>query len=288
MTRVRIAAGRMTSPVSRFFDGSPRLHYLEWHPHGTRTLVLLHGGSANAWWWQALAESIAPRFRLLALDQRGHGESQAVKPPRYRPEDYARDLARFVKHCRLGHAIVVGHSMGGINALAFANRHPEAVRAVVVVDAPLTSSPRRDHFLRRLKGLPVVIYPDLETAKTRFRLIPKEGDIPAQTVAAIAEHSLTRMPDGRYTLKFDRESFIGEDAIDALAAVRTVRAPVLLIRGELSNLMTVDAARRAVESNPLVRLVTIPRAHHHILLERPEPLARAIERFASELNRRRQ
>ena len=201
MTSVRVAAGPMDSPVSHFFDGSPRLHYLEWHPRGGRTLVLLHGGSANAWWWQALAESIAPRFRLLALDQRGHGDSQAVKPPRYRPEDYARDLARFVKHCRLGRAIVVGHSMGGINALAFANHHPEAVRAVIVVDAPLTSSPRRDHFLRRLTGLPVVIYPDLETAKARFRLMPREGDIPAQIVAAIAEHSLTRMPDGRYTLK---------------------------------------------------------------------------------------
>ena len=283
MTSVRVAAGPMDSPVSHFFDGSPRLHYLEWHPRGGRTLVLLHGGSANAWWWQALAESIAPRFRLLALDQRGHGDSQAVKPPRYRPEDYARDLARFVKHCRLGRAIVVGHSMGGINALAFANHHPEAVRAVIVVDAPLTSSPRRDHFLRRLTGLPVVIYPDLETAKARFRLMPREGDIPAQIVAAIAEHSLTRMPDGRYTLKFDRESFVGEDGLHVLDVIKTVRAPVLLIRGELSKLMTVDAVQRAIESNPLVRLVTIPRAHHHILLERPEPLARAIERFVDEL-----
>ncbi len=287
MTRTHHSAGPTHVPASRFLDGSPRLHYLEWHPHAARTLILLHGGSGNAWWWQPLAEAIASKFRLLALDQRGHGESQAADPPRYRPEDYARDLARFVKHLELGSAIVVGHSMGGINALAFASRHPEAARAVVVVDAPLTSNPRRDHFLRRLKGLPIVAYPDLETAKKRFRLIPKEGDIPAHIVAAIAEHSLTRMADGRYTLKFDRETFVGEDGIDSLEAIKTVRAPVLLVRGELSNLMTLDAIRRATDSNPLVRLVTIPRAHHHILLERPELLAHEIERFVGELDRRR-
>jgi len=272
----------MTSAVSRFFEGSPRLHYLEWHPHGSRTLVLLHGGSANAWWWQPLSESISLKYRLLALDQRGHGDSQSVKPPRYRPEDYARDLARFLKHYKIARAIVVGHSMGGINALAFANHHPEAVRAVIVVDAPLTSSPRRDRFLRRLTGLPIITYPDLATAKARFRLMPKEGDIPAQTVGAIAEHSLARMPDGRYTLKFDRGTFVGEDGIDAMAAVSIVRVPVLLIRGALSNLMTADAVRGAVESNAMVRLVTIPRAHHHILLERPQALARAIEDFVDE------
>ncbi|HTY55379.1 MAG TPA: alpha/beta hydrolase [Candidatus Binataceae bacterium] len=269
----------MSSPVSRFVEGTPRLHYLEWQPRGSRTLVLLHGNSANAWWWQSLAESIAPKFRLLALDQRGHGDSQAVDPPQYRPEDYADDVSRFVKHCGLEPAIVVGHSMGGMVSLAFAKLHPEAVRALIVVDAALTSSPRRDQFLRRLTGLPVVIYPDLETAKARFRLMPREGDVPAHVVAAIAEHSLARLPDARYTLKFDRETFFGGDGLDALGAISAVHAPILLVRGERSRIMTADAMHRAVESNPMARMVTIPQAHHHILLERPELLARAIEDF---------
>src|SRR5271154_2179165 len=108
----------MSSPASCFADGALRLHYLEWHPHGSQTLLLLHGNSANAWWWQPLAESIAPRFRLIALDQRAHGDRAGVTPPRYRSEDYGRDLDLFVKHLGLGPAIVVGHSMGGIVALA--------------------------------------------------------------------------------------------------------------------------------------------------------------------------
>ncbi|HEX3409439.1 MAG TPA: alpha/beta fold hydrolase, partial [Candidatus Binataceae bacterium] len=76
----------MSAPRSQFVEGSPRLHYLEWNPQGRETLVLVHGSSANAWWWRPLADSIDPaRYRLLALDQRGHGDSEWARPPAYTP-----------------------------------------------------------------------------------------------------------------------------------------------------------------------------------------------------------
>ncbi len=62
-----------------------------------------------------------------------------------------------------------------------------------------------------------------------------------------------------------------------------MRVPLLLVRGELSRIMTVEAARRAVQSNPVARLVTISGAHHHIPLERPEALARVLEEFVRAL-----
>ncbi len=80
----------MSDPASGFFEGAPRLHYLEWNPHGRRTLVCLHGNSANAWWWQPMTEAMGELdFRILALDLRGHGESDWVRPPAYLPTDYA-------------------------------------------------------------------------------------------------------------------------------------------------------------------------------------------------------
>jgi pimeloyl-ACP methyl ester carboxylesterase len=88
----------MSAPRSQFLDGRPRLHYLEWNPHGREALVLLHGNSANAWWWRPLADSLdAARYRLLALDQRGHGDSEWVRPSAYTPDEYAGDLARFIE-----------------------------------------------------------------------------------------------------------------------------------------------------------------------------------------------
>src|ERR1700693_6089620 len=145
----------MSEPLSHFTGSAPRLHYLEWNPRATRTLVLLHGNSANAWWWYPLADAMrAADVRLLALDQRGHGDSEWVRPPSYHPADYAGDIARFIEHVRRGSEapIVVGHSMGGLSVLAFAERHPRVARAVVAIDIAVTSSRGRDRYLRRLKS----------------------------------------------------------------------------------------------------------------------------------------
>jgi esterase len=279
----------MTEPLSRFLESSgggdsPRLHYLEWNPHGEVTLIALHGNSANAWWWQPMAEAISPRMRIIALDQRGHGDSGWVRPPAYSPREYAADLARFIDACGIERPIVIGHSMGGISALAFAERATDAaIRAAVAIDVAVTSGRTRNRFLRRLKSLPIVSYPDLETAKSRFRLMPQEGDIAPQRLAAIAAHSLSRTDDGRWTLKFDRESFHGSDGLDVLAAIRAVRVPLLLVRGGQSRIMTTEAAQSAVASNPRACLVVIPDTYHHLPLECPDQLARVIERFVAEL-----
>ncbi len=274
----------MSEPSSRFVEGLPRLHYLEWNPDGARPIVLLHGTSANAWWWQPVAEAMrSAGMRMLALDLRGHGDSGWVRPPAYSPADYADDLARLIETLRLDRPVVIGHSMGGIAVIAFAERYRELAGGAVAVDVAISSGQRRNRFLRRLKTLPVVRYPDLATARERFRLMPNEGEIAPAILSAIAEHSVTPGADGRYTMKFDRESFSGSDGIDVAATIGKIDIPVLLVRAEMSRIMATEAAVRAVHSNQHVRLVTIPNAHHHVLIERPELLADAIRGFITTL-----
>lgn len=275
----------MTSPHSHLLEGAPRLHYLEWNARASRTIVLLHGNSANAWWWEPLARVIAPEYRLLALDQRGHGDSEWARPAAYSPSDYANDIARFVAHVSTNadKPVVVGHSMGGLNVLAFARNHPESARGAMAIDVAVTSSHGRDRYLRRLKALPVVTYPDLATAKARFRLMPNEGGISDEVLHEIAERSLARTEEGRWTLKFDRESFFGGDGLAVLETIRQIRIPTMLVRAEHSRIMTAEAAERARASNPNTRLVTIADAHHHVILEKPEEVARVIEEFAASL-----
>ena len=270
----------MSGPQSHFTASAPRLHYLEWNPRASRTVVLLHGNSANAWWWEPLAAAMrGAEFRLLAIDQRGHGDSEWVRPPAYGPIEYAHDLARFVAECAPPRPFVIGHSMGGISALTFAAEYPGAACAIVAIDAAVTSSDRRNHYLRRLKGLPVIAYPDRETALARFRLMPNEGDIAAAVLAAVAERSLGETSDGRWTMKFDRESFLGSDGIDVIGAIAKIRDPLLLIRAEHSRIMTVEGVARALAVNPRTRVATIAHAHHHVILERPAEVVRAVEEF---------
>jgi pimeloyl-ACP methyl ester carboxylesterase len=273
----------VTEPHSHFVAGSPRLHYLEWNPSGRRTIVLLHGGSANAWWWAPVAREMPPEFRLLALDNRGHGDSEWVRPPAYTPGDYANDVARLIAHS-IGHGerpAVVGHSMGGLSALAFARAHPGRARGVGAIDIAVTPSRGRDRYIRRLKALPAAAYPDIETARERFRLMPKEGAIARELIHEIAGQSFRRTEEGRWTLKSDRECFLGGDRIHVLETIRAIEIPMLLVHAEKSRIMTADAAAQAHASNPRARLVTILDSHHHVLLERPAELARTIAEFAA-------
>jgi pimeloyl-ACP methyl ester carboxylesterase len=273
---------RMNEPASRFLPGSPRLHYLEWYPAGdVRTLLLLHGNCANAWWWQPTAQALSgASLRLLALDLRGHGDSEWVRPPDYSPLSYANDLARLIATVHAEGAIAIGHSMGGIAVLAFALRHHRLVRAAAAIDVAITSGPRRNRYLRGLRTIPTISYPDLATAKARFRLMPNEGTIAPELIAKIAEHSIQCTAEGNYTMKFDRESFLGRDGLDVAGAISQVQIPLLLVRAEQSRIMTAEAAAYASRSNPLVEVVTIPNAHHHLPLEAPHQLARALAKFA--------
>jgi pimeloyl-ACP methyl ester carboxylesterase len=165
--------------------------------------------------------------------------------------------------------------------LAFAAQFGKLTRAAIAIDIAVTSTPRRDRFLVRLKRLPTVTYPDRATAIERFRLMPDEGEIAPAMLAEIAEHSLERMADGRYTLKFDRASFIGRDGLDVRATIERIGIPTLLIRAGMSRIMTEEDTANAAQLNPLVRVAVIPGAHHHVPLECPELLGRVIAEFAS-------
>ncbi|HLW70267.1 MAG TPA: alpha/beta hydrolase [Candidatus Binataceae bacterium] len=270
----------MDAPVSGFTEGAARLHYLEWNRGARDCVVLVHGNSANAWWWVWVAEAMgAAAQRIVALDLRGHGDSDWVKPPNYSPLAYADDIARLIRALELERPVVVGHSMGGVAALAFAMRFAKLARGLVAIDVAVTSTARRNRYLRHLKALPTVVYPDLATAIERFRLMPKEGEIAPEIMRAVAEHSLVRTANGGFTMKFDRESFFGSDGLDVASAISQIEMPLLLVRAGHSRILTAEAAAAAVASNPRARLETIADAHHHIPLERPAELAQVLKEF---------
>jgi pimeloyl-ACP methyl ester carboxylesterase len=272
-----------SSPISFFIGQHPRLHCLRWNPGGRRTIILLHGSTANAWWWEPVVACLPSDLTIIAPDLRGHGDSEWISPPAYHPFDYAADLLELAAGSA-GKPIIAGHSMGGLCALAFADLHPELTAALVAIDIAIVSSNSRDRFLRRLRGLPVVIYPDLETAQKRFRLMPGEGKIEADLLAKIAQRSIKPAAGGGYTLKFDRETFFGGDGIETSELLRRVKVPTLMVRGQYSPIMTAEASRQALESKPGLRFREIPGAHHHVILEQPALVAEAIYEFLKPLD----
>src|SRR5204862_130849 len=110
---------------------------------GRPALCFLHGGAAHAHWFDLVAPAFADRFHVVSLDQRGHGESQWAEPAAYATQDFVADLIGVMDSLGWERTTVVGHSMGGHNAMAFAAWHPERVSRLVIVDSRPAIPPER-------------------------------------------------------------------------------------------------------------------------------------------------
>jgi len=108
-----------------------RSHYLQWPHEGARMMLLLHGLGGSAADWRRVAAHFQGRFRVIALDQRGHGWSH-ISGGGYTADQHTADIEAFVDAAGLERPILVGHSMGAYHALSYAAAHPEKVTAVVV------------------------------------------------------------------------------------------------------------------------------------------------------------
>ena len=128
---------------------------------------MLHGRAAHAHWFDRVAGAFADRFHVLALDQRGHGESQWPVPPAYATED-SSDLLAVIDALGWERAILVGYWMGGHNSMAFSAWHPNRVRGLVNLDSRPSIPAKRLSTLRgRGQQRPRRPYPSRETGRPR-------------------------------------------------------------------------------------------------------------------------
>ena len=123
-----------TPELIRVQVGGAELGAIRWPcPHSTATVVAIHGITANAWSWAAVASQLDGVVCLVAVDLRGRGTSSDAPPP-YGIRQHADDVASLIEQLGVGRVVVAGHSMGAYVALMAAERHPAAVADVVLVD----------------------------------------------------------------------------------------------------------------------------------------------------------
>src|SRR5713226_5309386 len=114
------------------------LNCLDYGGTGRQPLLLVHGGSAHAHWWDFVAPALTDRFHVLALDLRGHGDSAWTADWAYGTRHYVADLEAVICSWSLGAPVLVGHSMGGHTLMVYASQHSHTLRAMVVIDSPAT------------------------------------------------------------------------------------------------------------------------------------------------------
>ncbi|HZA21768.1 MAG TPA: alpha/beta hydrolase, partial [Dehalococcoidia bacterium] len=111
-----------------------KLHYLDWGTQGKPVMVLLHGLRGHAHSWDDVSAALYQDYHVLALDQRGRGDSDWAKDGDYSTRAYVSDLTGFCDALKLDSFILVGHSMGGRNSMSFAGRHSEKLEKLIIVD----------------------------------------------------------------------------------------------------------------------------------------------------------
>jgi pimeloyl-ACP methyl ester carboxylesterase len=260
---------RFTTPA---LDGV-QLHAVWWGEASRPALVLLHGGGANAHWWDAVAARLSQRFRVVALDFRGHGDSDW--PDARESGAFERDLAALLEHLGAPGAALIGHSMGAHVALSHAARHPET-RAVVAVE-PSRGGGHRDRRRMRLALAARRSYRSRDEALARFRLLPPGHAVSEAVRRGVAEHSVREEADGRFGFKFDPRWF----SVPPLPRpdLSGTAAPVLVVRGALSTLLTAEGASALVAEIPRARLVEVADAGHNVHVEQPDAFLAAVLPF---------
>jgi pimeloyl-ACP methyl ester carboxylesterase len=261
-----------------------RFHYLDWGTRGKPPVLLLHGGGQTARTWDLCALALRPRLHCLALDQRGHGDSEWAYDFAYAPDDHAQDFAALLDHLGIARAIVVGMSMGCLNGLCFSARWPERVAAFVAVDAgpwvQMEGGRRIADFVRGADGAQGL--DDWVAAAQRFN--PRRDP---RLLRQSLLHNLRALPDGKLTWKTDRRRPIDLGAIEGrLATLREkldrIRCPVLILRGAESDVFSDEDAARFAAALPDARWTSIAGAGHAIQGDKPAELVREVAAFLAE------
>jgi pimeloyl-ACP methyl ester carboxylesterase len=244
------------------------IHYLDWGGADLPGLVLVHGGAAHVYWWTFLAPLFADDWHVVALDLSGHGDSGRRQD--YSHEAWACEVMAVADAAGFpGPPVLVGHSLGGMVTIQTASDHGDRLAGAVIVDTPVRRpDPESEEGARGRAFRAPGTYPDLETALEHFRLIPPQPCENDFLIEYVARHSLHETAAG-WTWKFDPTLF-RHTLIPLRDQLRTVGCRVALFRGEYSVAVPQDTAAYMYELlGRNAPVVTIPEAHHHLLLDQP-------------------
>jgi len=260
-----------------------RFHYRDWASSqpDAPSLILLHGFTGHARTWDAFAEAMTDRYRVLALDQRGHGESGWASVEAYGVEEMRADLAAFVAALGLDRFTLLGLSMGGGVAIHYAGTRPPELAALVIVDiAPEVEPAGAGRIQASVRTTDVFESRDEAFAAARAA----DSTPPEAHHRHRIEHNLMRTEDGRWTWRYDRAlrapgAVRVRDPEAGWRAVANIAVPTLLIRGEISDLVSPEIAERMLKANANIRLTTVKGAGHSVPLDQPEGFASACREF---------
>jgi len=261
--------------------GAIKLHHLDWGNHGRHPVVLVHGSRLHAHVWNHFSRQFRDRYHIVAVDQRGHGDSGWGPEDSYQFEEFYQDLRAVVEARGLSRFTLIGHSLGGRVSMLYAHRHPETLDRLILVDVTA--------------GRPAVP-PGTDLSRIAETPSPREFDSPVAAAAYLAKlmslaplhmveesvrHGLRKTDSGQYTWKYDPALAhrAASGGLDFWGMVGSIPTPTLLQYGSHSRVVTPELAARMAETMPRCSVERIEKAGHALFTDQPEAFAASVERF---------
>lgn len=274
-----LAVFQGSQPADRYVTvNGLRIHYLEWGSSDKPPLIMLHGIGRIAHTFDHIAPHFSANYRVMAVDMRGHGDSDWDPKGAYLVEDYVKDIEGLARQLRLQNITIWGNSTGGRVAQVFAGLHPEMVSAVISEDVgPERPREIADGMTARLKQ------EDEKGWASEDELLAQQKTGSPRTnediLRAYVHYGSKRRADGRIIWKRDPAIGNGFIPTELWRFVREIKSPIIYVLGGRSTIVpaaTQDELRKVL---PQAQIDTVPGAGHYPSEENPTAFLAIVDKF---------
>jgi esterase len=260
-----------------------RFRYLDWGTRGKPPVLFLHGGGLTAHTWDLVCLALRPDYRCFALDLRGHGDSEWSPEMDYGFEAHRNDVEALVDHLQLDGFGLVGMSLGGLAAIAYAARHAARLEALVLVDVGPETRSEGARRIGEFLAAPAE-FASIDEAIERALAFNPQRD--ARLLRRSLLQNLRRLPSGKLTWKHDRRHRARLDPDEVArrrqtlwADVPRITCPTLVVRGARSDVFLDEDAEKLAAALPRGEWTRVEGAGHTVQGDNPRGLVAELRRF---------
>ena len=259
------------------------LHYLDWGAVGKPVALLVHGLRGHAHSWDDVSAALCEDYHVLAMDQRGRGDSDWAKDGDYTTGAYVADLTGFCQALGLEKFILVGHSMGGRNSLAFGGENPQMLEKLVVVDVGPTLDPRGSQRIsQEIQNVPE----EFDSFEAALEYQNRQNRFASEAVMQRrVRYSTKELPNGKTGWKYDllireqRRNGTVPPSEDLWPSLPNIQCPTLILRGAESDILSPEVAQQMLTTLPNCKMVEIQQAGHMVFEDQPTDFIAALKGF---------
>jgi esterase len=251
-----------TAYVDRFITvNGLRLHYLDWGSETKPPFIMLHGISRVAHQFDHIAPEFTENYHVIAIDMRGHGDSDWSPDGAYVVEDYVKDIEAFVEKLDLHGLTLLGNSTGGRVVQVYAGLHPDRVARLIVEDVgPERTNEIASAFTRQVQN-----EANGWASEDELLAFLKKGNskTPEAILRNYAHFASKQREDGRIVWKRDPNLAKGFVPTELWRFVSAIKCPTIYILGGASRIVPPETQQKLKETLPDVQIVVMPGLGHY-------------------------